>query len=440
MPFDYLIHGRRRRLVLCAVAVAVALPVIYSGIVELAVARLQREGTINSLRLATRYEPGDSELWWVLASHYERDPIHRNLSQAAACLEQATRLDPGWSRYWEDLGQVQEEEGDISAAREDYQRAKRVGPGLADVAWRYGSFLLRHGDMGVAASEIRGALQGVSDLTPSAISQFQRAGAGVQFIVDRVLPPSSSVLLDAIDYFVARKENDAAVASWEKLAGLGQEVRLARSFDLIQNLIDANRLHDADRVWRQALTLAGRPNEAEAGGSLIFNGGFEHDLVNGGFDWRQTPAAGTAFDLVTDVTEAGSQSARVVFDGSANVDYGNLVQYVPLTPGEGYRFTAYMRTDSISSDSGPQFQLQSCSNPLQVVAETPAMTGTHPWTEAQAEFRASSALDCLRVVLRRKPSELLASKISGTVWVDDVRLQKAATYCSARPLSAAASE
>ncbi len=382
-------------------------------------------GTTNPAdwKRAVQLEPGNAAYWDRTGLYEQWDFMHGNVETAIGDFRRATQLDPRSAHEWMALAGAFEAADELNQAQQAYERAQAAHPVSAEVAWRYGSYLLRRGNLDGAAAKVKRALSDDPSLAGSAISQFWEAGAGIHLILDRVLPPRPDVYLTAIDYFVAHKENGAAVACWEKLAGLGQKVPLTRSFDLIQNLIDANQIPDADRIWQQALTLAGHPGEAEAGGSLIFNGGFERDLVNGGFGWRQTPAAGTAFDLVTDVAQAGSQSARVVFDGSANVDYGNLVQYVPLTPGEGYRLTAYMRTDSITTDSGPQFQIQSCSNPPQVLAETPPMTGTHPWTEVQAEFRAGSALDCLRVVLRRKPSELLANKISGTVWVDDVRLE-----------------
>lgn len=372
---------------------------------------------------AVQLEPGNAAYWDRLGLYEQWDFMHGSVESAIADFRRATQLDPRSAREWMSLAGAYEAAGRMDQAQQAYERAQAAHPISADVAWRYGSFLLRRGDMDGAAAKVERALSDEPRLADSAISQFWEAGAGIGLILDRVLPPRPDVYLAAIDYFAGRKENDAAVDCWERLAALGRPVPLARSLDLLQNLIDAHRLADAERVWREALALAGRPGEAETGGSLIFNGGFEHDLVNGGFGWRQSPAAGTAFDLVTDVAHGGSQSARVVFDGSANVDYGNLVQYVRLAPGQSYRFTAYMRTRSVSTDSGPQFQLESCWNPSEVVAETPGMTGTHPWTAVQTEFRAGATLDCLRVVLRRPPSTLLANKISGTVWVDDVSLK-----------------
>lgn len=406
----------------------VALAVVCAGAIALAAGRnwlaAHWAGTRNpsDWRRAARLEPGNAAYWSQIGLYEQWDFLHGDTQRAIEDFQRATRLDPRSARQWMALAGAYESAGKIDRARQAYERAQADHPVSAQVAWRFGSFLLRQGESQLAAEKIHRALLDEPDLTGSAVSQFWKAGAGIRLILDRVLPPLPKVYLSAIDYFVSHKEDGAALACWEKLAGLGRPVALHNSLDLIDSLLASNRVDDAAHVWQQALAISGHSGEAGTGGSLIFNGGFEHSFVNGGFAWRQTPVEGTAFDLVSDVKHGGSQSARVVFDGSANVNYGNLRQYVPITPGTRYQLSAYMRTDSISTDSGPQFSVLSCPDPSRVEAQTPVMTGTNRWTQVQASFTAGPALHCVTVVLRRKQSEMFANKIRGAVWVDQVRL------------------
>jgi hypothetical protein len=370
---------------------------------------------------AARLEPGNARYWSQIGLYEQWDFSNGNLDQAIADFRRAVRLDPRSDGLWMALASAYEEAGRGSDARQAYARALAAHPVSAEVAWRYGSFLLRQGETNHAAEQVRRALIDKPDLATSAVSQFSKSGAALDLILDKVLPARSSDYLAAIDYFISQQNDDAALAAWEKLSGLGLKVRLKQTLDLVNHLIAHDRMDDAARVWRQALAASGHGSEYAAG-SLIFNGGFERNLVDGGFGWRQTPAPGTAFDLVSDVTHESAQSARVTFDGSGNVDYSNLFQYVPIQPGDRYRFSAYMRTDGITTDSGPRFLLLSGS-PGQAVAETPVMTGTHPWTEVQAEFTAGPEMHGVMVVLRRAPSDMFANRIRGAVWVDGVRLE-----------------
>lgn len=421
------------RLATALAVIACAAALTGAAIRTLLAARDANMRDLGGLTEAVRIEPNNSDLWRRLGLLRERSAKHRNLALAIKYLRHAAQLDPSSAELWLELASVYGDSGEESQALQAYRRAQADYPVSADVAWRFGSFLLRHGNQQEAAKKIRRALLDEPKLTPSAVSQFWNAGAGIQLILDRVLPPLPRVYLSAIDYFVGRKENDAALACWKKLAGLGAPVPLHRSLDLIDNLLAQDRVEDAVRVWRQALRASGRSGQKDAPGSLIFNGGFEHPFVNGGFGWRQRPAAGTAFDLVDTITHAGSQSARVVFYGTANIDYANLLQYVPVTPGRRYRFSAFMRTQFISTDSGPRFLIDSCPAQSKIEAQTPAMTGTHPWTKLQAQFTAGPATRCVAVVLNRKPSHMFDNKIRGAVWVDDVQLKPLPPAGAGRP-------
>jgi hypothetical protein len=375
---------------------------------------------------AIRLEPNNPGYWRQLGLYEQWDFEHGNIQRAIQDFQRTTEIDPRNDLYWMDLASAYETNGENEPARQAYQKALAAHPASAAVAWRYGSFLLRRGEEAEAARQIRRALTDEPKLAASAVSQFWRAGVGVKRILAEVLPASVGDYLAAIDYFVSLQEEDAALASWEKLAGLGRPFPLEKSFALIDSLNAHNRIGDAERVWRQALVAAGRGGEAGSGGSLVFNGGFEQEPVDGGFGWRRRLAPGSGLYLVTDVVHSGSRSARVTFDGSVNVDFSHLQENVAVTPGRTYRFSAYMRTDNISTDSGPQFQITDMTPPFAILAETPAMTGTHPWTEVNVTFTAGPQTHGVTLTLRRVASRMFDNKIRGTVWVDDVRLSEVA--------------
>ncbi len=131
---------------------------------------------------------------------------------------------------------------------------------------------------------------------------------------------------------------------------------------------------------------------------------------------------GADFDFDNDVKHSGERSARIVFDGSQNLTYGNLFQQVLVTPGTHYRFQGYLRTDQISTDSGMRFEIYDPKDQKNLDVLTPNERGTQPWTLEEADFTTGPQTHLIRVRVFRAPSDRLDNKISGTVWVDDVEI------------------
>ena len=52
------------------------------------------------------------------------------------------------------------------------------------------------------------------------------------------------------------------------------------------------------------------------------------------------------------------------------------------------------------------------------------ITGTHGWREVSIEFEMPEGCRAAVVRLRRLPSNRFDSKIRGTLWLDDFRLEK----------------
>jgi hypothetical protein len=190
----------------------------------------------------------------------------------------------------------------------------------------------------------------------------------------------------------------------------------------IDMLLASNLFDDAGAVWRRAmadkLPQSANPDNA----SLIFDGGFEADPSQGGFGWRQEDVSGADFDLDPDVKHGGARSARVIFDGAQNLLYGHLYQFVLVVPSTRYRFQAFLRGSTITTDSGLRFEIYDSRNRQAMDVFTPNEKGTLDWTLEQLDFTTGPSTRLLRVQLTRQPSARFDNKLSGTVWVDDVSL------------------
>ena len=371
---------------------------------------------------ATRLEPGNAEYWRHLGLTLQWDLSPGDIHQAVSYLQKATHVDPWSADLWMELADAYQASGDPVRAQGAYEKAQTNYPISAEVAWRYGSFLLYEGKFSDGYKEIQRAVSIDSSLTRSAIAECWQLNPNVTPILDEVLPAKSDYYLTAIDFFLSQNLPAPALAVWNRQRELGLPIKMPDTTPLIDALIDQARMVEAQQTWRQVLESANWPRDPSNGESLVLNGGFEHGIANGGFDWRESAVSGARFDFDSAVAHSGLRSLRIQFDGTANLDFEHLYQYVLVESGTRYHFSAYVRTEGISTDRGVRFEILDPRHPSQVQFETPEVTGITPWTLVQADLVTGPDTHLLKIALRRIPSWKFDNKLSGTVWIDDVAL------------------
>jgi tetratricopeptide (TPR) repeat protein len=377
---------------------------------------------------AAELVPGNAEAWERLGEATQYSLNETNPSLAISYYLRSVRINPLSASHWIELANAYEATGDFSHAQEAYKNAKRDYPISADVAWKYGNFLLRHSQTTLGLSEIHRALLNDSNLTVLAIRSVWNFDPDVNLILGSVLPANEDADLTALDFFLGIHETQDALEAWKRIVALSrqQAIDIRRTFPLLDELIAEDRAADAQRVWREALEVSRWPVATPMDHSIVWNGGFETAIANGGLDWRfqQLPGAYISADL--SVYHSGSQSLRVGFTGGVNMDFAHVQQIEPAQPDTTYDFQAYVRTESISTDSGLHFELFDPQHERDVYVLTPNIVGTMPWTAVHAKVTTSPHTHFLEIRLHRFPSHLFDNKISGSIWIDDVTLVKEA--------------
>lgn len=371
---------------------------------------------------AAKGEPSNGDLWHQLGRYRQLDLEHSDLPLAISYYERAISVNAGSSSYWLDLAGAYDTDGDLSQAEQAFRKARQLYPISAEAAWRFGNFLLRQGRMPEAFQQIHDAVVVDSKLTALAVSRCWRSTQDVDNILKDVLPDEPDENWGAAQFFVQAREPLAAMAVWRRLAAHHASFPASAAFPLLDMLIETGHVNDAQTVWTQALHAAGMPAKTDSKDSLITNGGFEQELLNGGFDWRVSPLEGAKLGWDEQIIHSGRRSLRVDFDGTANVDFQNIRQYAPVQPGTPYRFEAFFRTEDLSTDSGIRFEVRDASQPGNPARFTPNLVGTQSWSQEAVAFITGPKTELLEIVLRRTRSEKLANKIRGTAWIDDVAL------------------
>jgi len=93
-----------------------------------------------------------------------------------------------------------------------------------------------------------------------------------------------------------------------------------------------------------------------------------------------------------------------------------------VRPSTNYQFSAWVRTQDLSTDQGVRFGLQSLSDSTNSVTWTDDLRGTQPWTRIDFPWTSGHDVHQLRLCISRQASVKFDSKIHGSAWIDDVAL------------------
>jgi len=411
----------RGLLVLLALVLAAGLS--YSGIRNVLAVHSAGLNTSDGLARATRLEPDDARNWYLLGRYWQYNLEEPDAQRAIRLYQTALSFDPHSADAWLDLGTAYESEGDLAAARNAFVQAKRVYPLSPEVSWRYGNFLLRRGELDPAFAEIRHAVEADPKRGAAAFALCMRFEPNVNSVLERVLPHSKDAYLNVISALAEEEKADQALAVWTSLAALHPQLQLSDSYPLLELLLHKRQVTDAQRVWDQALLFAGVSRPPDPPASLVWDGGFESNIVGGGFTWRYSSfTGGVVINLDAKEKHSGKHSLRLTFNGLSNVNFNDVCQYIPVQPSTPYRFSAWVLTHSLSTDQGVRFGLRSLGDSSSSTAWTDGVEGTQPWTKIELPWTSGNDVRELQLCVSRNPSAKFDSKIRGSAWIDDVVL------------------
>ena len=387
---------------------------------------LVHKDRIDQVERGVALKSENAAAWERLGRVREADLANPDSAAAIADFQKAVAHVPLSAQYWMDLAIGYESVGNIPAAREAFGRARAAYPASSVVAWVYGNFLLRQGDTDAGFAQINHALQAdprLSDpkLVPLAVSRVWHLSQDANVLLNQVLPPDQDAYFQAIDFMVENRQPTAALLIWQRLLSLGKPVELRRSFPILWLLIESDLGADASRVWREALAAAGLPHDEPASPSLIWNGDFARDFLNGGLDWRwNSSLVGASIGFDAPPSSEG-RSLRLDFSGGENLNLMEPQQFVPVEPSRRYHFHALLKTEGLTTENGISFLISDPNHGAAVVA-TENFTGTHSWTPVDADYTTTPATHFMSIQVRRAPSRLFDNKLSGTAWIGDVSL------------------
>lgn len=401
----------------------VALWVSFFG-VRSGIAGLVADGkSINDLRWAVRLEPNNPEFWYRLG-HYQQFNLEQPDAVAAVdSYQKAIALNPGYTDAWLDLGAAYELDGNTAAAQSAFLRAKKSYPASADVAWRYGNFLLREGSLPEAFAELRLALQADPRRAGAVFSRVYRADPDIDAVLNDLLPPIPSVYVDAIAEAVDSQQLAVAQTIWMRLIKLHPQLQLRQFNNLVAILMAHRDYEAARRIWDQGASTMNLSPLIQPQDSVLWDPSFESGLSNDSFAWFfHSLVEGVHTELDTAEKLSGRQSLRLTFDGKHNPGSDLACASGPVIPGTRYLFSGWVKTKDLTGDQGVRFHLRPIGNIQAPPESTRDIRGTTAWTSIEQDWTAGPGIHLVQVCVTREPSTDADIHISGDAWVDDVTL------------------
>lgn len=385
-----------------------------------------RVGDADDLARAMKWAPDNAENYAALARLDELDGGAEGEAQALRLREKATALEPSNAVYRLERAMSEDEAGLPESAGPDFARARDLFPLSPDTNRALGEFYLRQGRTDDALDALHFAITADPESRPAIFEELWRAGVDAREVLDRAVPPRRDVLIAYLDVLAGVGALDEAHTVWtriEALGGAAPDTIQSDAFQYVDALIRFQSAAELETVWAEVAPAEARA--ALANGNLISNGGIEDPILNDGLDWRVIPADGAFVGVDTTQTHGGARSLRIEFAAAGNLDYRNTFEFVPVEPGTEYEFTGYLRAAAITSDSGPRFEIYDAANPSGLDVSSADVRGTTEWTAERLQFRTGAATRLLIVRIERPASASFDNRLSGTVWVDDVKLARA---------------
>jgi hypothetical protein len=352
---------------------------------------------------AIRYNPDNADYHFLLAQIYNSATEFLNLDRAGQEFKEAVRLNPNRSAHWQELAKWYEEEKQFDAAREAVRRAIETDPNWDKTHWFAANLYLRIGDMKEADFELRRAADldipaDKDDYISQVLDLVWRSNGNPDIIVSTHVPNTKRANLIALNYFVSKKSERGAALTWARLKTF--DTTVPERFPYIGYLQSLGKPREAWQIFSF-------PNSPVA----FYNGSFETESMQGGFDWRfvSTEAAEVRRDTAF---KEGLSSLMVSFNGTQNIDYAGVAHDVVVEPGKRYNLAFWMKTEGISTNEGMFVDVLGCRD----CQPSEKQVGTTYWQQFRIPFTATG--DVVTVRLRRVPTNKLDNLLKGKVWLD----------------------
>ena len=335
-----------------------------------------------------------------------------------ALLQEAAAAQPAEGRLYAALAQLADTGQAPQLALVAMQKASELAPQRTDVQLAAWQFWLRRSDPVKALHAANVILNRNPEMSQALYPQFLKLMAH---------PRSNEAFADLLkspirwwpDFFQFVSNQAPNVDVLRALYAM--QAQGPNPTDDIQLRAYLTRLqHDGYWVDSYLAWLNALPRESLDFSSELYNGGFEDNSRNLGFDWIDQPMAGALVGFDPTYGTSGARALHVVFQG-LRTQWRHFNQYLMLPPGE-YSLRGRVRIDGLQTERGVQWRV-ACLDKKDALATTDRYKGTDEWRHFVVSLSVPAtgcAVQDLRLEVVGKAA--LDFVADGQIWFDDLAI------------------
>ncbi len=425
IDFSLRSQGRRFALLL---AIGFSAALVAGEALRVAIASTLGESLNRSaVAKALELDPTNSEFHRRLALEYLYGLEDLDPDEGVWHLRRATELNPHVASYWADLGSACDLIRDTACADEAFERALSLSPMTPRLYWILANHYLRTNRTDAAMLHFQRLLVLSPPYATQTFALCLRALNDSQAVSQKVLPTvgkDPKLHLAFINFLCDTGKADFAYQVWVQTAAKSSPFAFSLVQPYLDRLLDLGRYVEMAAVWQDLGRLSiVHPQTVTDSNNLIYNGGFEQAPLNSGLDWHLNQEVYVSVDISDPAAYQGARCLRLDFSVNRNEEYEPLYQIVPVAPRQSYLLTAYVRSENLTSDSGPRLRALDpvCWQCLNVTSEM--TVGTTSWHRVSLRFTTGTETRVARVSVWRPRSRTFPTEISGRFWMDAVSIQ-----------------
>ena len=341
-----------------------------------------------------------------------------NIQQAITLFRKVLQRDSQDPYRWLDLGDAFLAAGQKEDARYCFRQELVLAPHSAPLLLSVAVSLFQIGDNQEALPITARILGLIPDYDPVIFSQYIRSVDRTEDVLRFGLPEGSRAAKSWMQFLIQSGRLEDAQRTWDWVVTHGYADN-ALAGEYVEFLIRQGHPDSAAAAWAQQMGALADDYDKS---TYLFNGDFESDPAQSPFDWNLARTDGVEVTRDCTIPGSGKCSLRISFAGTQNLSVAAASQLAFVRPGT-YRFHAFIRTESLTTDQGIRFRISDAEVPARLDEVFGQFTGTSPWSSFDHDLVVVPNTRIVRIQVIRQPSMKFDNKVDGTAWIDQLKLE-----------------
>jgi len=185
--------------------------------------------------------------------------------------------------------------------------------------------------------------------------------------------------------------------------------------ELVWRLMEEKMWPEAYLVWANGLST----QQKKYLGS-VYNGGFELESTDDGFDWRLPKLKGVSVLRQSQAGATGDEALHIQFENK-EMRFRHLYQPLFLQKGT-HEFLVKTKIDFLRGRGGLIWTVRCAGNEKELLGESEKLLGAGDWETVSFKFAVPEGEQCLGQILRLESTgkHTYDHKLEGDIWFDQV--------------------